>query len=56
MEALGAIVQAIAFPELYLALSQKVVDGEENPIVVIYLQQVLRGAEAPGDHPPCLTT
>src|SRR5271166_5494951 len=36
MEALGAIVQAIAFPELYLALSQKVVDGEENPIPVIW--------------------
>ncbi len=36
MEALGAVVQAIAFPELYLALSQKVVDGEENPIPVIY--------------------
>lgn len=35
MEALGAQVQAIAFPELYLALSQKVVDGEENPIPVI---------------------
>jgi TRAP-type C4-dicarboxylate transport system substrate-binding protein len=29
-------VQAIAFPELYLALAQKVVDGEENPIPVIY--------------------
>ena len=29
-------MQAIAFPELYLALSQKVVDGEENPIAVIY--------------------
>jgi tripartite ATP-independent transporter DctP family solute receptor len=36
MEALGAVVQAIAFPELYLALSQKVVDGEENPIPVIF--------------------
>ena len=36
MEALGAVVQAIAFPELYLALSQKVVDGEENPIPTIY--------------------
>jgi TRAP-type transport system periplasmic protein len=36
MEALGATVQAIAFPELYLALSQKVVDGEENPIAVIF--------------------
>ena len=36
MEALGASVQAIAFPELYLALAQRVVDGEENPIAVIY--------------------
>jgi extracellular solute-binding protein (family 7) len=36
MGALGAVVQAIAFPELYLALAQKVVDGEENPIAVIY--------------------
>jgi TRAP-type transport system periplasmic protein len=36
MEALGAIAQAVAFPELYLALVQKVVDGEENPIPVIY--------------------
>jgi tripartite ATP-independent transporter DctP family solute receptor len=36
MQALGAVVQAIAFPELYLALAQKVVDGEENPIAVIY--------------------
>jgi TRAP-type transport system periplasmic protein len=36
MEALGGVVQAIAFPELYLALAQKVVDGEENPIAVIY--------------------
>ena len=39
MEALGGIVQAIAFPELYLALSQKVVDGEENPIAVIYFSK-----------------
>ena len=36
MESLGASVQAIAFPELYLALAQKVVDGEENPIAVIW--------------------
>jgi TRAP-type transport system periplasmic protein len=36
MEALGATVQAIAFPELYQALSQKTVDGQENPIAVIY--------------------
>jgi TRAP-type transport system periplasmic protein len=39
MEALGATVQAIAFPELYLALSQHVVDGEENPIAVIYFNK-----------------
>ncbi|MGA2044084.1 MAG: TRAP transporter substrate-binding protein [Roseiarcus sp.] len=39
MEALGASVQAIAFPELYLALAQKVVDGEENPIAVIYFNK-----------------
>jgi tripartite ATP-independent transporter DctP family solute receptor len=36
MEALGGVVQAIAFPELYLALAQKVVNGQENPIAVIY--------------------
>lgn len=40
MEALGAVVTAIAFPELYLALSQKVVDGEENPIAVIYYNKI----------------
>jgi tripartite ATP-independent transporter DctP family solute receptor len=39
LEALGATVQAIAFPELYLALSQKVVDGQENPIPVIYFSK-----------------
>ena len=39
MESCGAIVQAIAFPELYLALSQKVVDGEENPVPVIYFSK-----------------
>jgi tripartite ATP-independent transporter DctP family solute receptor len=36
MAALGANVQKIAFPELYLALSQGVVDGEENPIATIH--------------------
>src|SRR3954453_4333248 len=39
MEALGAVVQAIAFPELYLALSQKLVDGQENPIPVIWFNK-----------------
>jgi len=36
MEALGAIVTKIAFPELYMALKQGVVDGQENPLSVIY--------------------
>jgi len=35
MESLGGVVTQIAFPELYLALSQGVVDGEENPVAVI---------------------
>src|SRR5262249_7079661 len=39
LEALGATVQAIGFPELHLALSQKVVDGQENPIAVIYFNK-----------------
>src|SRR5262249_4882991 len=39
MEALGGVVQAIAFPQLYLALSQKVVEGEENPIAVIWFNK-----------------
>jgi tripartite ATP-independent transporter DctP family solute receptor len=36
MAALGANVQKISFPELYLSLSQGVVDGEENPIATIH--------------------
>jgi len=39
METLGAYVTAISFPELYLALSQKVVDGEENPVAVIFFMK-----------------
>ncbi len=39
MEALGAVVTKISFPELYLALSQKVVDGEENPVAVIFFNK-----------------
>lgn len=35
IEALGGNVTKIAFPELYMALSQGVVDGEENPVAVI---------------------
>jgi tripartite ATP-independent transporter DctP family solute receptor len=36
VEAMGANVQAIAFNELYLSLKQGTVDGEENPLSVIY--------------------
>ena len=36
MEALGGVVTKIAFPEVYMALAQGVVDGQENPIAVIY--------------------
>jgi tripartite ATP-independent transporter DctP family solute receptor len=39
IEALGGVVTQIAFPELYLALSQGVIDGEENPIAVIYFNK-----------------
>lgn len=34
-EALGAQVTKIAFPELYMALSQRVVDAQENPVATI---------------------
>jgi tripartite ATP-independent transporter DctP family solute receptor len=36
MEALGAIVATINFNELQMALKQGTVDGQENPIAVIY--------------------
>lgn len=40
MEALGGIVQTIAFPELPMALQQGVVDGQENPVSVIYAYKI----------------
>lgn len=36
MQALGASTDTIAFPELYTALAQKVVDGQDNPVQTIY--------------------
>jgi tripartite ATP-independent transporter DctP family solute receptor len=36
MKALGAIPTPIPFGELYTALQQKVVDGQENPVASIY--------------------
>jgi TRAP-type transport system periplasmic protein len=40
MEAIGAIVATISFGELPMALSQGVVDGQENPIAVIYANKL----------------
>lgn len=37
-EALNASTETIAFPELYQALAQGVVDGQDNPIPTIYHQ------------------
>jgi len=39
MQALGVIPQAVSFSELYMALAQGVVDGQENPIHAIYHQR-----------------
>jgi tripartite ATP-independent transporter DctP family solute receptor len=39
MESLGAVVTKIAFPEVYMALAQNVVDGQENPLSAIYYQK-----------------
>lgn len=40
MEALGAVVTKISFAELYMALKQGVVDGQENPIAVIHANKI----------------
>lgn len=40
MEALGGIVTTINFNELQMALKQGVVDGQENPIAVIYANKL----------------
>jgi len=39
MEALGGNVTKIAFPELFMALKQGVVDAEENPLAVIFFNK-----------------
>lgn len=36
MKSLGAVATPIPFGELYTALQQKVVDGQENPVATIY--------------------
>ena len=45
IEALGAIATPIAFAELYMALSTKTVDAQENPGLDHLVIQVLRGPE-----------
>lgn len=40
MEAAGATVAKISFAELYNALKQGVVDGQENPLAVIYFKKL----------------
>ena len=40
MTALGAEAQQIKFAELYVALQQGVVDGQENPLVNIYASKL----------------
>ncbi|MBS0407259.1 MAG: TRAP transporter substrate-binding protein [Proteobacteria bacterium] len=40
MEALGAEAQQIKFAELYIALQQGVVDGQENPLMNIYASKL----------------
>jgi TRAP-type C4-dicarboxylate transport system substrate-binding protein len=39
MEALGATAQVVPFPEVYLALANKVIDGAEQPLSAIYSQK-----------------
>ncbi len=46
-EAWGARATPMNFDELYLALNQNVVDGQENPLPTIKSAQVRRGAEVP---------
>ncbi|MBN2545943.1 MAG: TRAP transporter substrate-binding protein [Spirochaetes bacterium] len=40
IEALGGTVKTISFSELTLALKHKIIDGQENPIAVIYSNQI----------------
>ncbi len=40
MEALGAVVATINFNELQMALKQGVVDGQENPVAVIFANKL----------------
>jgi tripartite ATP-independent transporter DctP family solute receptor len=53
VKALGANPTPLAFPEVYAALEQKAIDGQENPLIGDRREQVLRGAEVRhADQPP----
>lgn len=40
MEALGAVVATVDFNDLYTALKEGVIDGQENPVAVIYANRL----------------
>ena len=42
LEAMGFGIQIMPLPEVYLAIQQGAVAGQENPIDTIFVQQVLR--------------
>jgi tripartite ATP-independent transporter DctP family solute receptor len=48
MQALGADAQQIKFAELYVALQQGVVDGQENPLVNFHASKLLDDLKAKG--------
>ena len=52
VSALGANPTPMAFPEVYTALDQKAIDGQENPFTVISANKLVRGAEVRGGHQP----
>ena len=54
MEALGGVVTKIAFPEVYMALAQNVVDAQENPIAVIYHNKFYEVQKYLSPHAACL--
>ena len=55
MESLGAVTATIAFPEVYPALVNKTVDGQDNPVATVYSSKFYEG-RTPGAHPACLYT
>ncbi len=51
-QTLGAATEQISFGELYVALQQGVVDGQENPLVKHSLVQAVRGEQVHLAHRP----